>query len=105
LSHTCSLFYSGYFGDGVLWNIWPWIVILLISAVQVAGIIGVSHHAQLCSCLPTVCVGSEIPASVQCSWKHFADTFGLFIVLPVSVCCGLTQKRSYYVLYYLTSKI
>jgi hypothetical protein len=41
-----SPFFSGYFGDGVLWTIssdWPWTTILLISASQVARITGLSH--------------------------------------------------------------
>jgi hypothetical protein len=43
LSHTSSAFCSGYFGDGVSWTIclgWPCTEILLISASQVARIIG-----------------------------------------------------------------
>jgi hypothetical protein len=41
LSHTSSLFCSGYFGDGVCWTIcpgWPWTVILPISASQIPRI-------------------------------------------------------------------
>jgi hypothetical protein len=45
LSHTSSLFCSGYFEDGVSWTIcqgWPQATNLPISASQVAGIIGIS---------------------------------------------------------------
>jgi hypothetical protein len=46
LGKTCSPFWSGYFGDRLLWTVclgWPQIAILLISASQVARITGVSH--------------------------------------------------------------
>jgi hypothetical protein len=43
LSQACSPFYSGYFGDGGLENYLPRLAKVLISASQVAGIIGVSH--------------------------------------------------------------
>jgi hypothetical protein len=45
LSHTSSPFCYGWVGDGVLWTIclgWPWTSIL-ISASQIARIIGVNH--------------------------------------------------------------
>jgi hypothetical protein len=47
LSHTASLFCSGYFGDGVLWTMclsWPCTKILPTSAFQVARITVVSHQ-------------------------------------------------------------
>jgi hypothetical protein len=50
LSHTSIPFCSGYFGDGILQTVcldWARISILLISASQVARIIGVSHLTQL----------------------------------------------------------
>jgi hypothetical protein len=46
LSLTSSLFWSGYFGDGVSQTVcwgWPWSVILPIWTSQVARITGVSH--------------------------------------------------------------
>jgi hypothetical protein len=46
LSHTCSAFCSGYFGDGVLRTISPGLtsnLLLPISASQAAGITGVSY--------------------------------------------------------------
>jgi hypothetical protein len=49
LSHTSSPFCSGYFGDQVSGTIclgWPPTMILLISAFQVARMIGVSCGAQ-----------------------------------------------------------
>jgi hypothetical protein len=45
LSHTFSPFCSGYFGDGIsqtIWLGWPQILLLLISASQVARITGLS---------------------------------------------------------------
>jgi hypothetical protein len=47
LSYTFGLFGSGYFGDGILGTIclvWHGTVIFLMSASQVARIIGVSHQ-------------------------------------------------------------
>jgi hypothetical protein len=47
LSHTSSSFCSGYFEDSISQIIclgWPRTVILMISAFQVARIIGVSHR-------------------------------------------------------------
>jgi hypothetical protein len=41
-----ALFCVGYFQDRVSWNAcpsWPWTIVLLISASQVAGIIDMSH--------------------------------------------------------------
>jgi hypothetical protein len=53
LSHTFSLFCSGYCRDGVLWTIclgWPETTVLLISASQVVRITGVSYwHPTLIS--------------------------------------------------------
>jgi hypothetical protein len=48
-SHTSSTFCCDCFGDGVLWTTcldWSWIVILLISASQLARIIGLSLLCQ-----------------------------------------------------------
>jgi hypothetical protein len=48
-SHTSSPFCSGYFGDGISWNIcqcWPQTSILPISASQIARITGMSHCTQ-----------------------------------------------------------
>jgi hypothetical protein len=47
LSHTSSLFCSGYFRDGVLrttYPSWPQTTVLQISFSQVAGITDVSHR-------------------------------------------------------------
>jgi hypothetical protein len=59
LSHTCSPFYSGYFGDGVSLTVcldWPWALILLISASQVARITDRSHqNPAMLSLLIYVC--------------------------------------------------
>jgi hypothetical protein len=60
LSHTCSPFCSGYFGDGVSWTIclgWPQTSILPISASQVARITSVSHQppAQKCNFYAILC--------------------------------------------------
>jgi hypothetical protein len=46
LSHASSPFCSGYFEDRIFWTIcpgWPWISVLLLSASQIARIIGMSH--------------------------------------------------------------
>jgi hypothetical protein len=47
LSQTSSPFCSGYFGDRISQTIclgWPWTMILLILASQVARITGISHQ-------------------------------------------------------------
>jgi hypothetical protein len=57
LSPMSSPFCSVYFGDGVSWTVcmgWPWTMILLISASQVARITCMSHR-----CLASCCVFDE----------------------------------------------
>jgi hypothetical protein len=77
LSHTSSPFCSGYFGDGVFQTIcpgWPWTVILLTSASQIAGITGVSYGCLASFnflCIKLVKVNNQQFIFMKLFFEHF----------------------------------
>jgi hypothetical protein len=88
-SHTSSSFCSGYFGNGMSWTIcsgWPWATILLISASQVARIIGVSHQCPAAAKFFFFCLFIYLFVLRQSGYVIQAS-FKLVILLPHSLEC------------------
>jgi hypothetical protein len=84
LTHPSSSFCSGYFGDGVSWNIClslPWTAVLLIPSSQVARFTGMSHHWCLARLYSLMDVPT-LPAVMVWMWSvlqkaHILKTWSL----------------------------
>jgi hypothetical protein len=89
LSHTSNPFYSGYFGDGILWTIYlgyPWTMILSSQAARVTG---VSYwHPLICLFMSVV--------FILWNWVHqhsmhiYTYNCCIFLkLLPLLICSNL----------------
>jgi hypothetical protein len=91
-SNVCSLFCCDYFGDGgVSWIIclgWPWTLVLLISAYQIARITGMSHQSTYLVHLTNIHVVLTI-CTLALFWslriRHWANKDLAFIELTFLV--------------------
>jgi hypothetical protein len=102
LSHTSSLFCSGYFGDGVLETIclgWLRILILPISASQVTRIISLSHQHWgmnsfiycLYSCQSFYTYGKPLNNQNGLKREFSTGEYLIILNLQVHIFCCLTQ--------------